>query len=66
MTAPNVFVHDMKNLLGIILGYSDMLLDEMAASDPRHADVAEIKEAAERALALLDRRAGSSSPEEGA
>jgi signal transduction histidine kinase len=47
------FVHDMKNMLGIIIGYSSLLLDEMPADDPRRPDVDEIRKAGESALALL-------------
>ncbi len=51
---PRRFVHDMKNMLGIIIGYSSLLLDDMAADDPRRPDVDEIRKAGEGALALLD------------
>jgi hypothetical protein len=51
------FVHDMKNQLGIILGYVTLLIDDMAAEDSRHADLQEIRKAAEEAVALLDRLA---------
>ena len=50
------FVHDMKNMLGIIIGYSNLLLDDMAADDPKRADVDEIRKAGENAVALLDAR----------
>jgi len=45
--------HDMKNQLGIILGFSELLLDEMAQQDPRRADIQEIHTAAGRAMELL-------------
>jgi hypothetical protein len=48
------FVHDMKNMLGIVIGYSNLLLDEMAGEDPRRPDVEEIRKAGENALVLLD------------
>ena len=48
------FVHDMKNMLGIVIGYSNLLLDDMAADDPKRADVDEIRKAGENAVALLD------------
>jgi signal transduction histidine kinase len=48
------FVHDMKNLLGIVIGYANLLLDEMPAGDSRRADVEEIKKAGDGALALLE------------
>jgi signal transduction histidine kinase len=52
--ADRKFVHDMKNMLGIIIGYSSLLLDDMTADDPRRADVDEIRKAGEDAVALLD------------
>lgn len=44
----------MKNQLGIIIGYSGLLLDEMPADDPKRSDVDEIRKAGETALTLLD------------
>jgi hypothetical protein len=43
----------MKNQLGIILGFSELLLEEFAPADPRHGDVQEIHTAAARAMELL-------------
>jgi signal transduction histidine kinase len=48
------FVHDMKNLLGIVIGYSNLLLDEMAPDDPKRTDLTEIRQAGESAVALLN------------
>ena len=45
--------HDMKNQLGVILGFSDLLLEEMDPADPRRRDVQEIHAAATRAMELL-------------
>ena len=45
--------HDMKNQLGIILGFADLLLQEMDPSDPRRADIQEMHTAATRAMELL-------------
>ena len=56
MNADRKFVHDMKNMLGIIIGYSTLLLDDMPADDPRRADVDEIRKAGEAAVALLETR----------
>ncbi|HKY19614.1 MAG TPA: hypothetical protein VJM31_00220 [Vicinamibacterales bacterium] len=53
MSRHGVFVHDMKNMLGIIIGYSNLLLDEMPAADPRRLDIEEIRKAGESALAML-------------
>lgn len=44
--------HDFNNVLTAIFGYTDLLLDQMRADDPRRADVEEIRRAAERAAAL--------------
>ena len=48
-----LFVHDMKNMLGIIIGYSNLLLDEIPPGDSKRLDVAEIRKAGEKALELL-------------
>ena len=53
MSDHDPFVHDMKNMLGIIVGYSDLALDDMPEGDPRRKDLEEIHKAAESALALL-------------
>jgi signal transduction histidine kinase len=45
--------HDLKNHLGIVLGFSEMLLAELDPASPMRADVLEIHTAAERAMALV-------------
>jgi len=52
-----VFVHDMKNLLGIVIGYANLLLDETPPGDARRADLDEIRKAGEAALVLLEKSA---------
>lgn len=47
--------HDFKNQLGIILGFSSILLGDAAANDPRRGDFEEIHKAATAALDLLAR-----------
>jgi signal transduction histidine kinase len=47
------FIHDVKNLLTVVLGYSEMLLDELGQDDPHRADVLEIHKAGRRALELV-------------
>ena len=47
--------HDFKNQLGIILGFSEMLLAEAATGDPRRGDFEEIHKAAAAALKLVAR-----------
>jgi signal transduction histidine kinase len=51
--SPGRWRHDMKNQLGVILGFSGLLLEEMGPSDPRRDDVQEIHAAARRAMELL-------------
>ena len=44
----------MKNQLGIVLGFSDLLMQELDPTDARRADLLEIHTAARRAMELLD------------
>jgi hypothetical protein len=53
------FEHALKNYIAIILGYADLLLDDMAPDDPRLPDVREIHTAATSAVALLNSRSSS-------
>jgi PAS domain S-box-containing protein len=41
--------HDFNNMLGVILGRAEMALDLVDPAQPAHADLAEIREAAQRA-----------------
>lgn len=47
--------HDLKNQLGIVLGFSELLQNEMDPASPHCADLAEIQAAAQRALDLVGR-----------
>ncbi|HUR91297.1 MAG TPA: PAS domain S-box protein [Gemmatimonadaceae bacterium] len=44
--------HDFNNLLTVIMSYTQILLSDIADSDPRREDVQEIQRAAERATGL--------------
>jgi PAS domain S-box-containing protein len=44
--------HDFNNILTAITGYADLLLEDLAAGDPRRQDAAEIRKAADRAAGL--------------
>ena len=44
--------HDFNNLLTVILGYCELLLDDLEPDDPRQADIAEIQKAGTRAAGL--------------
>jgi hypothetical protein len=50
--------HDLKNQLGIVLGFSELLLNELDAGSAHRADVKEIHAAARRALELIARIPG--------
>jgi hypothetical protein len=54
----------MKNMLGIILGYSNLLLEDMPPDDPRRPDVDEIRKAGEGALELLQKWSAAAPGEE--
>lgn len=43
----------MKNQLGVVLGFADLLLNELGPDDPHRADIQEIHRAAARARELL-------------
>jgi hypothetical protein len=45
--------HDVKNQLGIVLGFSELILADMAANDPRRPDLMEIRGATEIAMQLV-------------
>jgi two-component system, cell cycle sensor histidine kinase and response regulator CckA len=44
--------HDFNNLLTVIMGYSELLLQEVGKESPMHGQVEEIKRAGERAASL--------------
>ena len=44
--------HDFNNMLGIILGYAEMSLDQVEPTEPLHANLQEIRKAANRSADL--------------
>jgi hypothetical protein len=54
MSESRRFVHDIKNYLGIIIGYSSLLLEELPPEDPRRGDIDEIRKAGDAAIALVE------------
>lgn len=46
-------LHQFKNHLSVIVGFSELLLRDLPDDDPRHGDVLEINRTAHAALALL-------------
>lgn len=45
--------HDLKNQIGIIVGFTELLLNQFTPSDPVRADLEEIHVAARHAMALV-------------
>lgn len=48
-------VHELNNQLAIIIGFSELLLDNLPEGDPNRADVLEIMTAARAAMALTSK-----------
>lgn len=46
-------LHQFKNHLAIIVGFCDLLVDELAEGDPRRDDLLEIHKAGNAAMTLL-------------
>jgi hypothetical protein len=59
MSGSGPFVHDLKNYLGIVIGYSNLLLEELPPEDPRRTDIDEIRKAGEAAIALVNQWSAS-------
>lgn len=53
MNKQNEIEHALKNYLAIILGYSELLLQELPPDDPRREDFQEICKAATAAVRLI-------------
>ena len=52
MNIDPVNVHRLKNQLAIIMGFSELLLEELPADDPHRPDVLQIHQAAKTALGV--------------
>ena len=48
-------IHDFRNLLAIIVNYSELIGEELNDPEAIRADVNEIKAAAEKAIAMTER-----------
>lgn len=47
--------HDLKNLMGVVLGFTEMILRDLDPDDPHRDELLEIKKAGEGAVALAAR-----------
>lgn len=59
-----VLIHDFRNLLAVIVNYSELIADETGDAEAVRADIAEVRAAAERAIAMTDKLRGSKRPPE--
>jgi hypothetical protein len=46
-------LHQLKNQLGVAVGFVDLLLDEAAPDDPHREDLLRVQDAMRKALALI-------------
>ncbi|HKB10491.1 MAG TPA: hypothetical protein VKD69_07550 [Vicinamibacterales bacterium] len=46
-------VHRLKNHIAIVVGFTELLLSDCTADDPKRADLLEVHQAARQALALM-------------
>ncbi len=53
--ASRELVHELRNLLAVVVNYCELIADEMGDPDSIKADLHEIRTSAERALDLTDR-----------
>jgi signal transduction histidine kinase len=48
-------IHEFRNLLAVIVNYSDLIAEETADPDAVKTDIQEVRSAAERAIALTEK-----------
>jgi two-component system, cell cycle sensor histidine kinase and response regulator CckA len=64
MDPGRILIHDFRNLLAVIVNYSELIGQELDDPEAIRADVQEIRNAAERAIEMTDKlpRPGKDSP----
>jgi signal transduction histidine kinase len=62
-----VLIHDFRNLLAVIINYSELIAEESGEPVAVKTDIGEVRAAAERAIAMTEklRRPAKASPESG-
>jgi signal transduction histidine kinase len=62
-----VLIHDFRNLLAVIVNYSELIAEETGDAEAVKTDIGEVRAAAERAIALTEklRRPVQPAPETG-
>ena len=53
--AGRALIHDFRNLLAVIVNYSELIAEETTDPEAVRADILEVRAAAERAIALTDK-----------
>ncbi len=56
--ADRVLIHDFRNLLAVIVNYSELIAEETGDPEAVKADIQEVRAAAERAIALTEKLRG--------
>jgi len=57
-----VLIHDFRNLLAVIVNYSELIAEETDDPEAVKADIQEVRTAAERAIALTEKLPRTGSP----
>jgi signal transduction histidine kinase len=57
-----VLIHDFRNLLAVIVNYSELIREELNDPEAIRADIEEVKAAAERAIALTEKMPRTARP----
>ena len=55
MDPGRVLIHDFRNLLAVIVNYSELIAEETEDPAAVKTDIQEVRQAAERAIALTDK-----------
>jgi signal transduction histidine kinase len=50
-----VLIHDLRNMLAVIVNYSELIGEELDDPEAIRADIQEVKAAAERAILLTEK-----------
>ena len=53
-----VLIHDFRNLLAVIVNYSELIAEETDDPEAIRSDIAEVRIAAERAIAMTEKLRG--------
>ena len=62
--ASRELLHEFRNLLAVIVNYSELIAEETGDPEAVRADIAEVRAAAERAIAMTDKLRGLKRPPE--